>query len=128
MPDANPADFSEAQARRLIIDPRLRAAGWALQAASGGPARTPAPVALTEYPTDDGDADYVLFSGGQALAVLEAKKPGRGGGEGVLSQAERYGRGLADGAHDFDGIRVPFLFSTNGTKIYFRDVRHPLNR
>ena len=46
----------------------------------------------------------------------------------VLKQAERYSRGATDNPMDFDGYRVPFLYSTNGTGIWFRDARHALNR
>ena len=55
------------------IDKRLLAAGWVVQdkvslnpsAASG--------VAVREYPTDTGPADYVLFVDGRAVGVVEAK-------------------------------------------------------
>lgn len=61
------------------------------------------------------------------MGVLEAKKVSVGP-QGVLTQAERYARGLDGGQYDFDGIRAPFLYSTNGKNIWFRDARHPLNR
>jgi type I restriction enzyme R subunit len=46
----------------------------------------------------------------------------------VLTQAERYARGLADSPFNFGGFRVPFLYSTNGEAVWFHDARHPLNR
>ena len=45
----------------------------------------------------------------------------------IVTQAERYARGLRNSSYDFGGIRAPFLYSTNGPTIWFRDVRHPLN-
>ena len=36
--------------------------------------------------------------------------------------------GTADSPFNFDGLRVPFLYSTNGEVIWFHDVRHPLHR
>lgn len=103
--------MSEAAARRLLIDPRLRAAGWTVRPLGAGLRESGAPAALVEYPTDNGPADYVLFADGRPLAVVEAKRPGVGP-QGVLTQAERYGRGLAGNPFDYDGVRVPFLYST----------------
>src|SRR5207302_156493 len=45
-----------------------------------------------------------------------------------LTQAQRYARGCEHNPFDFAGLRVPFLYSTNGEVIWFHDVRHPLNR
>src|SRR5439155_6467682 len=45
----------------------------------------------------------------------------------VMRQAERYATGLIESPFNFNGFRVPFLYSTNGEVIYFRDARHPLN-
>lgn len=50
------------------------------------------------------------------------------GPQGVLTQAERYARGIADSPYNFDGIRVPFIYSTDGEVTWFHDARHPLNR
>ena len=68
----------------------------------------------------------MLAIDGKAIGVIEAKKITLGPA-GVLTQAERYARGLADTNYDFRGLRVPFLYSTNGELIYFHDVRHPLS-
>lgn len=112
----------EWQTRKRIIDPRLDAAGWRFASlpASGQHRRE-------EHPTSAGPADYVLCDGDHVLAVVEAKRPTTNPQE-VLTQAERYSRALTPSPHDFDGHRVPFLYSTNGEVIWFRDVRHPLNR
>ncbi|HEU4406239.1 MAG TPA: type I restriction-modification enzyme R subunit C-terminal domain-containing protein [Polyangiaceae bacterium] len=59
--------------------------------------------------------------------MVEAKKL-TVGPQNVLTQAERYARGLEGSPYDFDGLRVPFLYATNGEVIWFHDVRHPLNR
>jgi type I restriction enzyme R subunit len=50
------------------------------------------------------------------------------GPQNVLTQAERYARGARGTRFNFDGLRVPFLYSTNGEIFWFHDVRHPLNR
>jgi type I restriction enzyme R subunit len=80
--------------------------------------------ALEEYPTTDGPADYALVDGGRVIGVVEAKRVGSGPA-GVLTQAERYGRHVAESAVAYDAFRVPFLYSTNGVQIFFEDVRAP---
>ena len=55
-------------------------------------------------------------------------KPEALGPQNVLTQAERYARGLRGSKLDFDGLRCPFLYSTNGEVIWFHDARHQLNR
>lgn len=119
---------SEWLTRRRLIDPKLKALGWSVVpfdlAAGQG---TRGYCAITEYPTANGPADYALAADGDILGVVEAKKLTLGP-MGVLTQAERYARGLPAGAFDFDGIRAPFLYSTNGEVIWFHDVRHPLSR
>lgn len=47
--------------------------------------------------------------------------------DGVLTQAVRYAEGLKSNSFNFNGIHVPFLYSTNWGKILFHDVRNPLN-
>lgn len=83
--------------------------------------------AIEEYPTANGPADYAFCVGGQILGIAEAKKVSLGP-QNVLTQAERYSRGVTESFLNFDGFRVPFLYSTNGEVIWFHDVRHSLNR
>jgi hypothetical protein len=79
-------------------------------------------TAVTEYPTQNGPADYVFVVKGKILGVLEAKKVGTGA-QNVLEQAKRYSQGLEDGAGNWRGFRAPFLYSSNGEEIWFADVR-----
>ena len=75
-----------------------------------------------------GPADYGLVSAGRVLGVVEAKKLSVGP-DGVLTQAARYSRGLPPQGFDLPaGHQVPFLYSTNGERIFFHDVRFELNR
>jgi hypothetical protein len=61
----------EAQARQ-VIDERLRAAGWQVQDYRQLNLGAAAGVAVREYPTDTGPADYVLFVNRAAVGVIEA--------------------------------------------------------
>jgi type I restriction enzyme, R subunit len=84
---------SERQTRRRRIDPRLRAAGWEVVSVERYGGFTATPVAVEEFPTPSGPADYALFVDDHAVGVVEAKKVTLGP-QGVLAQAERYARGI----------------------------------
>ena len=118
---------SERQTRKQRIDPLLNDAGW--QIVDHEPVRPTAALtrhALREFPTDNGPADYALFVDGQLLGIVEAKKLTLGP-QGVLVQAERYSKGVADSPFNIRGFRVPFLYSTNGEVIWFHDIRDELS-
>jgi type I restriction enzyme R subunit len=118
---------SEYQTRRKRIDPLLKSQGWNIIALDHTNVIASYPHhAVTEYPTANGPADYALFVRDELLGIVEAKKVTLGP-QNVLSQAERYARGV-DSPSDFGGLHVPFLYSTNGEVIWFHDVRNPLNR
>lgn len=110
----DPSRETERRTRRERIDPKLTAAGWTIvpEGASADPALYKS-HAIEEFSTVNGPADYGMVFDGQLVGVVEAKKVSLGP-QGVLTQAERYARGLPAGVNDFDGLRVPFLYSTNG--------------
>src|SRR5216684_6067066 len=115
---------SEWRTRKGRIDPKLDAAGWRLP--KGGK-RSTKPFRSEEEPTANGPADYALWLDNRVVGVVEAKKL-TVGPQNVLTQAERYARGLRNSSYDFNGLKAPFLYSSNGEVIWFHDVRHPLNR
>ncbi len=139
-------DLDEA-ATRILVDQQLRDAGWTVDSEELRYAKGVRPqknkfMAIAEWPTKSGPADYVLFIGLQAVGVVEAKKKSKDVSA-ALEQAKRYSRDFetADGVELCGGpwgkYRVPFLFSTNGrpylkqleTKsgIWHVDVRRPQN-
>ncbi len=127
MPPPQGHEESEAQTRRTRINPLLEAQGWTVVAFDPArPGSRSTHHAVTEFPTANGPADYALMAAGQPLGVVEAKKLTLGP-QNVLSQAERYARGITDSPFNFGGCRAPFLYSTNGEVLWFHDVRHPLN-
>ena len=118
---------SESKTRRTRINPKLEALGW--RVIPYNPSLNIVSLdkcALTEYPTANGPADFALIVGGKILGIIEAKKLTLGP-QNVLTQAERYSRGI-DGHFNFHGFHVPFLYSTNGEVIWFHDVRHEHSR
>jgi type I restriction enzyme R subunit len=122
------SDELEWLTRKQRIDPKLRALGW--DVVPFDPARPLTKYercAISEYPTDEGPADYAFCVGGCILGIAEAKKLSLGP-QNVLTQAERYSRGATTNPLGFGEFHVPFLYSTNGEVIWFHDVRHPLSR
>jgi type I restriction enzyme, R subunit len=113
--------------RKQRIDPRLKAAGWKVVDADSLGRPNFGPLAVREYETENGPADYCLVDAGNPVGVVEAKKVTLGP-QGVLTQAERYARGIKQQPLYQGEFGVPFLYSTNGEVIWFHDVRHPLNR
>lgn len=124
----DPHNESEWLTRKSRIDPKLEAAGWKVTPYNAAKNLTDYNYcAIEEYPTQNGPADYAFCVDGKIIGVLEAKKVGLGPYS-VLSQAERYAKGLADNPFNFDGFHAPFLYSTNGEQIWYHDIRHHLNR
>jgi type I restriction enzyme, R subunit len=85
--------------------------------------------AVTEFPTENGPADYALFVNGVLLGIIEAKKV-TVNPQNVLEQAKRYSRGATHCPDNWNGFHVPFLYVTNGEMIWHLDVRQdkPVSR
>lgn len=143
-------DLDEPGTRRLI-DEQLRTAGWeadsqTLRWSKGTRPQKGKNLAIAEWPTDAGPADYVLFAGLIPVAVVEAKRANKNVSA-ALQQSARYARGfraipgLSLPGPFPDAERapfvVPFLFATNGrpylkqvaeaSGVWFRDARRPQN-
>jgi type I restriction enzyme R subunit len=121
-------DESEYLTRRKRIDPKLTHAGWYVESFDPSvPLDLYSHLAIAEFPTANGPADYALLVAGELLGIAEAKKVSLGP-QNVLIQAERYARGITGTPFNYSGFRVPFLYSTNGEVLWFHDVRNPLNQ
>src|SRR5712692_7044704 len=119
---------SEWLTRKKLIDSMLKASGWkVVPCVEGKPLSAQHRCAIEEYPTAAGPADYALCVDGQIIGILEAKKLTLGP-QNVLSQAERYSKGLKQPGLGFGEYGVPYLYSTNGEVIWHHDIRHSLNR
>ena len=129
---------------RKIIDEQLRKVGWEvdsnnLRYSKGTRPQKGRNIAIAEYPTENGFADYVLFVGTNAVAVIEAKTNYKDVSAVIDCQCKEYARTLCgvDEIDDFCGYKVPFTFATNGraycqqleTKsgIWFLDLRELSN-
>lgn len=128
------------QATRALIDQQLRDRGWTadtveLRYAKGVRPAKGVNMAIAEWPTKSGPADYALFVGEVCVGIVEAKRYNKNISAAV-DQAERYSQEISwpqNTQQWCDGFRVPFVFSTNGrpylkqveteSGIWFRDVR-----
>ncbi len=108
---------------RREIDRQLAACGWAVQDRaemniSGAPG-----IAVREFTMLDGEADYLLYADGKAVAVVEAKPQGHPL-IGVEAQSARYARGLPDHvpAHRRP---IPFVYESTGAVTRFTNLLEP---
>jgi len=114
---------SEWLTRKKRVDGRLTALGWKIARFSESIVLTFLDrVAVEELPTASGPADYGLFVGGKLLGIVEAKKVAVNP-QNVLEQAKRYAAGAFNGVGNWDGLRMPFLYATNGEIIWHLHVR-----
>ncbi len=146
---AQKIELDEAATRKLI-DHQLRQAGWTvdsqeLRFSKGTRPERGKHLAIAEWPTATGPADYVLFVGLVPMATVEAKRKNLNVSA-ALQQAARYARGFTPSdeteMHAMNWgtqseFRLPFIFSANGrpylrqieteSGIWFRDLRRPDN-
>ena len=130
-------ELSEADTRE-IIDMQLRQSGWTvdtktLRYSLGTRPEKGKDLAIAEWPTATGPADYILFIGLMPVAVVEAKKKNIDVA-GRIDQAKRYAEGfkivapMIDPAPKTgdrpwqDRLQLPFAFSTNG-RAYLKQLR-----
>lgn len=123
-------------ATRQLIDEQLRQAGWEadsrlLRFSQGTRPQKGRNLAIAEWPTRNGPADYALFAGLVPLGVVEAKRQKRNV-SGSIEQAKRYSQGFQGLPPDVPSTpsggpwgeyQVPFLFATNG-RPYLRQLEH----
>ncbi len=116
----------EAKARQTI-DERLASAGWVVQDMKALNLGSGPGVAVREYPTDTGPADYVLFVNRNAVGVIEAKQDKAGENlTATESQTERYATANLKWRKDSTPLR--FLFEATGQIIRFTDNADPAPR
>ena len=119
--------LNEKQTRKILIDVKLKKQGWDIVDYNDTLDFTALNnIAMTELPTKEGFADYALFIKGKLIGFVEAKKI-KVGAQNVIEQAKRYSKDSVQETGNWRGYKVPFLYSTNGEKIFFLDVRDEKN-
>lgn len=112
---------------RQVIDEKLTAAGWVVQDMKQVNLGQSPGVAVREYPTDSGPADYLLFVDRQPVGVIEAKRDEAGENITVHeSQTERYASARLKWRKDSPPLR--FLYESTGQIVHFTDGGDPRPR
>ena len=112
------------QIARDQIDDRLRAAGWQVQDKRALDFSAGSGIAVREYQTDVGPADYVLFVDRSAVGVIEAKPEDWGD---RLTTVEEQTEGYAKAKLKWvaNSQPLPFLYESTGTITRFTNGRDP---
>jgi type I restriction enzyme R subunit len=110
---------------RIKIDEHLSQAGWEVQDYKSFNPSSSFGIAVREYPTESGSADYILFINRKPIGVIEAKKEGQTLSQ-VHDQTVRY---AADEIKFINKVNeLPFQYESTGTETFFTDARDPLPR
>src|SRR4051794_14930065 len=105
------------QKARLQIDALLGQAGWAVQDFADMNLYAGPGVAVREFPLKTGAADYLLYTDGKALGVVEAKPEGHTL-TGVEPQSAKYKDGLPP-ALPAHRLPLPFAYQSTRTVTQF---------
>ncbi|PLW79937.1 restriction endonuclease subunit R [Candidatus Woesearchaeota archaeon] len=114
------------QLARDNIDKLLRNAGWAIQSAKKINWNESLGIAIKEYQTDVGPADYVLFVDRKPVGIVEAKKEDVGQN---LSTVEEQSSGYANAKLKYLGNDpLKFVYESTGALTRFTDLSDPKPR
>ncbi|OWY20124.1 restriction endonuclease subunit R [Sphingobacteriales bacterium UPWRP_1] len=114
------------QIARDNIDRQLIACGWLVQPKSKINLSAGIGVAVREYSTDVGPADYVLFVDGKPVGIIEAKREEEGHKLTIHEeQAEDYATAKLK---YLNHQKLPFVYLSTGKVTTFTDFRDPKPR
>ena len=115
------------QKARDNIDALLKQAGWVVQSKGKLDLNAGLGIAVREYQTDIGPADYVLFVDRKACGVIEAKKEDIGH---KITEVEEQTGGYAAAKLKWVNNKepLPFLYESTGIITRFTDGRDPKPR
>lgn len=114
------------QIARDEIDRQLLAAGWLVQGKKSINLAAGVGVAVREYQTATGPADYVLFVDKKPVGVIEAKEKNKGVN---LTETETQSLDYATSKLKYlDNDPLPFVYESTGELTRFTDYRDPKPR
>ena len=124
MPKANQ---TPEQAAREMIDEKLSQAGWFVQDKKKIDFSAGLGIAVREYQTDVGPADYVLFIDKKPIGVIEAKPESWGQ---KITTVEEQSGGYAGAKLKWvnNSEALPLVYESTGVLTRFTDVRDPKPR
>ncbi|TYB32404.1 MAG: DEAD/DEAH box helicase, partial [Flexistipes sinusarabici] len=115
------------QQARDNIDKMLEEAGWSVQSKEQINLSASVGVAVKEYQTDSGPADYVLFVNRNPVGILEAKKEEEGVRLKVAEdQSSKYAQSTLK--YNLNSEPLPFVYESTGIITDFTDYRDPKPR
>lgn len=121
MPNQNPEQIARDNIDRQLID-----CGWNIQSKSTINLNEGLGVAVREYQTDVGPADYVLFVEGKPVGIIEAKREEEGHKlTAHEDQAEDYAKAKLK---YLNNEKLPFVYLSTGEVTTFTDFRDPKPR
>jgi type I restriction enzyme R subunit len=121
MPNQNPE-----QRARDKIDRQLLACGWKIQNKNEINLNAGIGVAVREYQTDIGPADYLLFVDRKPVGIIEAKKDKEGF---RLTTHEEQSRDYAESKLKYiNNDPLPYVYESTGEITHFTDCRDPKPR
>jgi type I restriction enzyme R subunit len=114
------------QIARDKIDNLLIASGWAIQDKKHINLSKSLGIAVTEYQTESGPADYILFVEGKPVGIIEAKKEE----EAVrMTSHEEQSLDYAESKLKYlNNDPLPFVYESTGEVTRFTDYRDPKPR
>ncbi|MBR9777717.1 MAG: restriction endonuclease subunit R, partial [Cytophagales bacterium] len=120
-PNQNPEQIA-----RDLIDSQLHQAGWLVQSKSEVNLSASKGVAIREYQTSSGPADYVLFVDRKPVGVIEAKREEEGERLTVVEdQSYEY---ASSKLKYLNHGNLPFVYESTGLLTRFTDYRDPKAR
>ncbi len=120
------ANQNPEQIARDNIDKQLTACGWVIQSIKQVNLNAGIGVAVKEYLTDVGPADYVLFVEGKPCGVIEAKREEEGH---RINVHERQGEEYANAKlKHLKNEPLPFVYISTGEVTRFTDFTDPKPR
>lgn len=114
------------QIARDNIDKQLISSGWIIQDFKKKNVSTSLGVAIREYTTNTGVADYALFVDSKPVGIIEAKREEEGH---RLTVHEDQSEGYALAKLKYlDNEKLPFVYESTGKVTHFTDFRDPKPR
>jgi type I restriction enzyme R subunit len=122
-----PPNQNPEQIARDLIDKRLAEAGWIVQDKKAIDFNAGLGIAIREYQTDIGPADYLLFIAKKAAGVIEAKPEDWGH---KITTVEEQSAGYAAAKLKWVNNKepLPFVYESTGIITRFTDGRDPKPR
>lgn len=116
------AELKPEEAARVKIDEMLKQKGWDVISRTEYSDRYNGCAVTESLLNGNLEADYMLYVGGKAIGVLEAKRAEKKLSVEVENQAKKYTRQVPDWCQTWKQP-LPFIFLSNGETLLFKDQR-----